>query len=282
MMDRSMITATNTMSGLQKQIDTIGNNMANLDTTGYKRRNTSFSELLTQEFQNQPDLAKEVGRNTPNGIRGGVGATLGQTFLNMAQGSIKSTDRMLDIAFTNDSQFLKIMVEENGNRTSRLTRDGALYLSPHGSGKSILVTSEGNPILDENNQTIEINDQFKEIKIADNGIMTVTGNNGKQTGTYNLQVVQVKRPQMLLAKGNNQFELPTNLGQLNLTEADVITPLNGNLRNTIAIKQSALEQSNVDLSKEMSDLLLAQRSYEFNAKSISIADQMLGLINGVR
>lgn len=265
-MDRSMIIASNTMSGLQKQMDTIGNNIANLDTTGYKRRTASFNSLLYQEFQKQ-------NPSNERAIHQGVGANIGQISINMSQGSIKSTDRMLDVAFTKEGQFLTVLVEDNGNFVPRLTRDGALYLSPLQQGQSILVTSEGYPVLDENNQQIIIEDGYKDIHIGEHGTMTVTANNGEKT-SYNLQVVQVMRPQMLVATGENQFEMPDS--------QDIAISLVGNARTEIRMKQYALEHSNVDLSTEMSNLLIAQRSYQFNAKSISIADQMLGLINGLR
>lgn len=277
-MNRSMINASNTMNQLQKQLDLISNNMANINTTGFKRREASFGSLLYQQFQNQSRLEEEVGRVTPNGIRQGVGAKLSQTQLNMSQGAIINADRPLDIALTKNDQFLKVMVDVNGVLVPRYTRDGAMYLSPleDNSGQSILVTAEGSPVLDENDNFIYIDDHFKDLTISDNGMIKVTQDNG-QTATYNLHVVQVKRPQVLLAKGNNQFELPQGVDQ-----ADILTDLNGNLREEIGIKQYALEGSNVDLSKEMSELLITQRSYQFNAKSISIADQMMGLVNGIR
>lgn len=277
-MNRSMINASNTMNQLQKQLDLISNNMANINTTSFKRREASFGSLLYQQFQNQSRLEEEVGRVTPNGIRQGVGAKLSQTQLNMSQGAIINADRPLDIALTKNDQFLKVMVDVNGVLVPRYTRDGAMYLSPleDNSGQSILVTAEGSPVLDENDNFIYIDDHFKDLTISDNGMIKVTQDNG-QTATYNLHVVQVKRPQVLLAKGNNQFELPQGVDQ-----ADILTALNGNLREEIGIKQYALEGSNVDLSKEMSELLITQRSYQFNAKSISIADQMMGLVNGIR
>src|SRR6478752_2233499 len=98
-MNTSMITATNTLSQLQKQLDIISNNLANLDTTGYKSRQASFTDLLVQQFNNQPDAGKEAGRLTPNGIRQGAGAKLNQVQMNMSQGSFKPTERDLDTAF---------------------------------------------------------------------------------------------------------------------------------------------------------------------------------------
>lgn len=279
---RSMITATNTMSQLQKQIDTIGHNLANVDTTGYKKRQVNFSELLSQQFNNQPVNAQEEGRLTPNGIRVGVGAKLGSTNMMMTQGAIKTTDRELDIAFTKENQFLQVLVDEDGIQVPRFTRDGALYLSPtnDGTNRVSLVTSGGNPVLDQDGEPIVFVDDIKEIQISANGELSVVPEAGAPQ-LFTLSVVQINKPQLLQAVGQNQFALP-DLAALNIAEEDVFVALQGDLREQVSIQQRALEQSNVDLSTEMSDLMLTQRSYQFNAKSISISDQMMGLVNGIR
>ncbi|WP_042341965.1 flagellar hook-basal body protein [Bacillus timonensis] len=277
-----MITATNTMSQLQKQLDIIGNNLANIDTTGYKKRQVNFSELLSQQFDNQPVSDQEQGRVTPNGIRAGVGAKLGSTHMMMTQGAIKTTDRELDIAFTKENQFLQILVDENGVQVPRFTRDGALYLSPvnDGTNQVSLVTSNGNPVLDQDGEPIVFVDNFKEIQISANGGLTVVPREGMPQ-TFNLSVVEVKKPQLLQAVGQNQFGLP-DLAELGINTDDVFVSLEGDLRGEVSIQQRALEQSNVDMATEMSNLMLTQRSYQFNAKSISLSDQMMGLVNGIR
>jgi flagellar basal-body rod protein FlgG len=277
-MNRSMITATNTMNQLQKQMDTIGHNMANVSTTGYKKREVNFSELLYQQFNNQPTQGNGVGRLTPDGIRLGVGARLGHTNALLSVGSIVATERPLDIALTKEGQFLQVQVEENGEQFTRYTRDGSLYLSPlgEGSGLVMLVTSEGHPVLDQNGESIVFEDNAENISISSTGQVSVTTGTG--TEVFDLGVVQMNRPQLLEAKGNNLFALP-NLENLNITIDDVLTIVAG---DQIGIQQGSLEQSNVDLSTEMTELLVTQRSYQFNAKTISIADQMMGLVNGIR
>ncbi len=279
---RSMITATNTMSQLQKQLDTIGHNLANTDTTGYKKRQVNFSELLTQQFNNQPVAAQEEGRLTTNGVRVGVGAKIGSTNMMMSQGAIKKTDRELDIAFTKENQFLQIVADENGVQVPRFTRDGSLYLSPvnDGTNRVALVTSDGNPVLDQDGEPIAFVDRFKEIQISANGEITVIPEAGAPQ-RFNLSVVEVQKPQLLQAVGQNQFALP-DLAELGIAADDVFVSLQGALREQVSMQQGALEQSNVNLTTEMSDLLLTQRSYQFNAKSISISDQMMGLVNGLR
>jgi len=272
-----MITASNTMAQLQKQLDIISNNVANIQTHGYKRREATFSDLMAQHVQNMGRPNAEVGRLTPNGIRLGVGAKLGQAKMVLTQGNVVSTDRMLDFAINSENQFFKVLTE-NG---VQFTRNGAFYLSPVGDNQTLLVNSDGLPILDENNNQIVFNGPLKEISLSDEGQLVFTPDEGPQQ-TFAIGMIAVQKPQFLEQKGNNLLGLPENFNQLNVLEADVYTELVGALRTEINIQQGSLEQSNVDLSKEMTDLLNTQRSYQFQARSITLADQMLGLINGIR
>lgn len=278
-----MFTATNTLSQLQKQMDMISNNLANVDTAGYKRREASFTDLLVQEYRNQPNNALEPqNRLTPFNIRQGNGARLGQIQMNLTQGNIKTTDRPLDTAFTAEGQFYRAMVQnEDGSSAMRLTRNGALYLSPLSDNESMLVNSDGHAILDENNQPITITGNVKKFNINQSGLLTAEMYNGTSQ-EVNLGVVLINKPQFLEQKGANLLGLPDNLAELGVTEEEVMTNLTGPLRNQIAIQQGVLEQSNVDMSKEMTDLINVQRSYQFHSKSITLADQMLGLVNGIR
>lgn len=282
-MNRTMFTATNTLSQLQKQMDMISNNLANIDTAGYKRREASFTDLLVQEYRNQPNNALEPqNRMTPFNIRQGNGARLGQIQMNLTQGNIKTTDRPLDTAFTADGQFYRAMVQnEDGSSAMRLTRNGALYLSPLSDNESMLVNSDGHAILDENNQPITITGNVKNFNINKSGLLTAEMYNGTSQ-EVNLGVVLINKPQFLEQKGANLLGLPDNLAELGITEEEVMMNLTGPLRNQIAIQQGVLEQSNVDMSKEMTDLINVQRSYQFHSKSITLADQMLGLVNGIR
>jgi flagellar basal-body rod protein FlgG len=280
-MSRTMLTATNTLSQLQKQMDVVSHNIANVDTTGYKKQSATFTDLLVQQFQNQPDVASEIGRLTPNGIRQGSGAKLAQIMTVMTQGGLKSTERELDAAFTKEGQVFRISVQTETGMDVQYTRDGSFYLTPVSTNELMLVTSNGNPVLDENNDLIVINGQAKEYKIDPNGSMIVSMANGNMQ-SFNLGVSLVNKPQFLELKGNNLLGLPENIADLNVGIDEIITELNGQDRDQISIEQGSLEQSNVDLSKEMTDLIQVQRSYQFQTRSINMADQMMGLINGIR
>ena len=275
-MNRMMITSAVTMGQLQKKLDTIGHNMANLNTTGYKRREANFQDLLYQQFETQPKEEEEVGRRSPNGVRQGTGAKLAETRLRLEQGSIKETGRDLDIAIMDESQFFQVMIEnENGNQETQFTRDGAFYLSEI-DNELTLVTKNGNPVQGINGR-ITIPQDFQDIHIKETGEIDVTYNDGYTETIAELDLVEILRPDLLQSVGENRYRFP-DVEELGVTQEvfRVLEP------GEAKLKQRALEQSNVDLSKEMTDMMLTQRLYQFHAKSISIADQMAGLVGDLK
>lgn len=277
-MNTSMITAVNTLSQLQKQMDIISNNLANLDTSGYKSRQAVFNDLLVQQFNNQPNAQGEVNRLTPDGIRQGAGARLGQVQMNSKQGSLKSTERDLDVAFQKEGQYFKVLVQDDNASTIQYTRNGAFYLSPVSENETMLVTSDGNPVLDENNNPIIVAGDASKFEIGESGQMNVTRTNGT-VQSFNLGVIQMNKPQFFEQKGGNLLGLPETAGNV---PGDIFTELTGPQRSQISIREKTLEQSNVDMSKEMTDLLQVQRSYQFQSRAVTLADQMMGLVNGIR
>lgn len=280
-MSRIMYTASNTMTQLQQQIDVIGNNLANSDTNGYKRGEASFSELLNQHLDNQPNAVNEIGRLTPLGIRQGNGARIGQIQNIFTQGSLRTTSRDLDIALTKPNLMFMVGVADDNATVVRYTRDGAFYLSPINNNQTMLVTAEGNSVLDENGNPIVITGSINEISVSEEGVLTAaTEGNGNQS--FNLGIVSVQKPQFLEKIGGNLFGLPANMNELGVAEGEILTELTGAGRTEIAMKQGMLESSNVDMGKEMTDLIMTQRLYQFQSRSISIGDQMLGLVNTIR
>ncbi len=277
-MNQSMITASVTMGQLQRQLDTISNNVANVNTTGFKRRDVQFQDLLFQQLNNQTVASQEVGRNTPLGLRTGTGARVSQTALRMEQGAIMQTGRPLDLALA-DKNLLFEVVSADGNR--QFTRDGAFYFTPNPNNDNevYLVTGDGRYVMSETGQAITIPSRHESLLITDTGQIRVTTKNANnqdvEQEVARLQIVQITKPQLLQNIGDNYFAFP-NLEGLGLTYQDVLDAVPGKL------VQGALEGSNVDLGKELSELILTQRAYQFNTRSISIADQMMGLVNNIR
>ncbi|WP_163969527.1 flagellar hook-basal body protein [Oceanobacillus halotolerans] len=276
-MSRSMIQAAVTMNQLQQKLDVIGNNMANSQTTGYKTREAEFSSLLFQQMNNMRDPQNAEGRLTPDGIRVGSGARLGAINSNLTQGALTETERPLDTALLGKNQLYQIQVTENDVTETRYTRDGAFFLSPiNGNQDVMLTTKDGHPVLGDNGP-ITFADGFDEIKIQPNGEIVVSRGNAEET-VGNLATVEAVRPRVLEATGDNHFRMP-DLAALGYNLADIIQPT---AANESVLKSGALEASNVDISKQMTDLINTQRSYQFNARSISMGDEMQGLINQLR
>lgn len=277
---RTLITATNTMSQLQSQIDIIGNNLSNTGTHGYKAKDAKFQELLYQQYNN--DKLDKVERDSPIGIRYGVGAALAQTQMNWKQGSLQSTDRNLDFAFQEPKQYFNVLMPdgENGQQTA-YTRQGAFYVSPMENGQLMLVNGDGYPVANASGQAITIPDGVTDFSINETGILTATYPDGT-IQQRELAVSVLQKPNAMEQLSGTYIAMPNNLEELRLNAEDIMTDLQGANREEIAMANGMLELSNVDTSKEMTDLMTAQRSYQFNARSITIADQMMGLINGIR
>lgn len=274
-MSRAMIQAAVTMNQLQQKLDVIGNNMANSQTTGYKSRQAEFSSLLTQQINNM-SRGDAAARLTPEGVRVGSGARLGQVNSNLAVGTISETGRALDVALQGKNHLFQIQVNENGVTDQQYTRDGAFYLQPlENSNNVMLVTKDGHPVLGDNGPIV-LQDGFDDINIQSDGSILVS--RGEQTEwAGRLSIVEAVYPELLEAAGENAFRL-SNLDELGYTLGNVMNQVNGDNM----VKGGALEHSNVDMSKEMTDLLMTQRSYQFNARTLSMGDQMAGLINQLR
>ncbi|PPA69578.1 flagellar hook-basal body protein [Jeotgalibacillus proteolyticus] len=278
-MIRTMVTATNTMGQLQKQLDLISNNIANSSTTGYKESTATFSSMLAQEAQNQ--RGDSANRLTPPGLRLGNGAKIAQTQLVSAQGSLQRTDRPLDFAFNNENLFFKVLVQDaEGGQKQNFTRNGAFYFTPVNDQEVMLVDGQGNAILNQNNETIVLDGPVDDIRHVGNGRIAMNANGTEQQ--VELGVVNIQRPQLMERVSSIYFGIPENAEELGIDPAEAVVQMEGGLRLNVGLEQGALEQSNVDLSKSFTDLIQVQRNYQFQSRAISISDQMSGLVNGMR
>ncbi|MFC0561047.1 flagellar hook-basal body protein [Halalkalibacter alkalisediminis] len=278
-MNTSMIAASVAMGQLQRKLDTISHNIANTNTTGFKRREATFSDLLFQQVNNQSKSQYEGGRLTPNGLRVGAGAKIAQTALRLEQGPLMTTDRELDFAITEKNHFFRIQTLENGNPAERLTRDGAFYLTedPDNPQQLTIVTSNGDFVLNNAGNRINLPLHFQSISLSGAGQLLVTQTDGTQQNVGEFGLTRVLKPQLLDAIGDNLYRLP-DFAALGIAAADVFE--NVAVGNRIA--QGALEGSNVDLGREMNELIMTQRLYQFNSRAISMSDEMSGLVNGLR
>lgn len=259
------------MGQLQKRLDTIANNLANSDTAGYKKRQAKFSDLLYQQIQNQPNA--EPTKTTPAGIRVGSGARITATTQVLTQGPIKATDRSLDLALLAENLLFEIQ-GNNGETPTQYTRSGAFYLSPlpNDSGLS-LVTADGRSVMGYNGPIV-LPPDTKSIEIDDQGVVQAVLADGTRAGVDSLKIVTALKPQFLLSTGDNTLQVDPEMN------ADLI--VGAYAPQGPVVQQGALEQSNVDVGQEMVQLLETQRAFQLNAKSISYANDMMGIVNSIR
>src|SRR5690606_17194234 len=148
---RNSTIAAVTMGQLQKRLDLISHNIANVNTTGYKAKTANFSSLLVQHIDNLSNGDEGAPRLTPDGIRQGNGARLAHSNIDMSKGTVVRTDRALDVALTGDHHFFQVQVTENGETETQFTRAGNFYLQPiNNNEQMMLVTSEGHPVIGTN------------------------------------------------------------------------------------------------------------------------------------
>ena len=279
-MNIQMNSAATSMRELQKKVDTIANNIANVNTTGYKRSEANFADALVQSFEKQAGAQNEIGRSTPNGIRVGAGVTISQTALRTDQGSITKTDRPLDFMIQGEAGFFRVASEGN----TLYTKDGAFQLQPTQNGNQVnLVTANGDAVLGSNNTPITFDGDYENIAVNANGTMEVSYKDAaKQPDNFQLSVAQISRPDLLQKTGGNLYQLPgTEAAQVANGTLQVLNLAEGN-DGAIKINQGSLEMSNVDLANEMTELIATQRLIQSQSKAISFADDMRGLVNTIR
>lgn len=288
-MNHSMINSLVSMQGLQQKLDIIANNMANLNTTGFKRKEASFHDVLTTTM-NQPDAFQQAGRLSPLGLTQGWGAKISQIQTLMAQGTLKATDRPTDLAIEGDALFEVAIpsLDANGQPVQQIawTRDGAFSLKalPNDPDNVYLTTQDGNLVLGTDDLPILIPNNYK-MQIGTDGAVTAYSDLPDQPPVEAgaLKLVQVVRPQLLQNNGDNLYTLP-----------DAIDPAAGDVLRVVAldganpetarvnVRQGFLEQSNVNVTEEITELMMTQRAFQLNAKALTSADTMMSLANSLR
>lgn len=277
-LNTSLYISSGALQAYQQKIDTSANNVANVNTTGFKRKEQSFSELLASQINNQDRLNQETGRLTPNGIRVGYGTRTGLTQLEMEQGQALETGNPFDFMI-NGKGFFQVAYPSDINDI-RYTRDGNFHLSPDRDNPELyhIVSANGGYLLDQNRSPIVLNHQY-EIKVDTTGQIFLKNKNGQDVQSpQRIGIVDIPNPHILRNEGNNEFAIEANVIPNGTNEANyemVMRP------NQVNLSSGFLEQSNVDLTKEMTDMMTSQRGFQMNARAVSYADQMLGIANGI-
>ncbi|QMV41733.1 flagellar hook-basal body protein [Cohnella cholangitidis] len=279
-MNNSMITASVSMGALQQKLDMLADNFSNSNTVGYKRKTAVFEDILTslnphlEEF-NQP------GRRTPLGFTQGWGARLTSIQTDMSQGVLQQTGNMTDVAIEGNGLF---EVRTNGdiNGARAFTRHGPFQLMPDANGDRILVTNSGQQVVGETGageDFIRVPAGYN-LTIALDGTLTGVGAEGTAPiDLGRLKLVEVTNSELLQAVADNLYGVPENVDPANVVRDIALLP---NGESGIAVRQGFVEQSNVNMADEMTDLMIVQRAYQLSARALSSSEQMMGMTNNLR
>ena len=253
---RALYTAATGMAAQELNVQVISNNIANLRTTGFKKQRAAFQDLIYDHVRRVGAQASDQGTILPVGVDIGGGVKTVGTPRQMTQGTLSQTGNDLDIAIRGEG-FFKIQMPDG---TFQYTRDGTFQMDNTGR----VVNAQGNPV----QPTITIPQNASGLTVNAQGQVSVTLP-GTTTSTVIGQIGLTRfiNKGGLQPVGNNLFTDTPSSGppQDGLATAEGFGTIN----------QGSLEQANVDVVFEMSDLIAAQRAYEMNAKVITAADQML-------
>jgi len=257
---RAFSTSATGMAAQQMMVDVIANNLANINTTGFKRSQLNFQDLLYVQLE---EAGTEVvsGTISPSGLEMGSGVRAASTVKVFTIGELQGTSRPLDIAIIGDG-FLQVSMPDG---TTAYTRDGALQVNANGE----LVTTTGYSI----EPAISIPTGYASIDIGKDGGVNVTDSSGTVSVVGTIQLARFLNPSGLSSEGDNL---------LKETEASG-TPTAGNPGDSGfgTIQGSFLEKSNVQMVSELVNLITAQRAYETNSRAIRAADEMLRQANQI-
>ncbi len=259
---RALYTATTGMLGQQLFIDVTSNNISNVNTFGYRKERAEFADLFHQVIQYAGSSTSETTLS-PTGIEVGLGVRPTSVQKLFSQGNFKETEQNLDVAITGNG-FFQIELPDG---TIAYTRDGAFKRDDEGN----VVNSQGYLLV----PNITIPDDATQLNIGTDGTVTVLQGNATEVNQLGqIEIVNFINPAGLHALGDNLY-LNTN------ASGDPIVGTPG-LNGFGQLRQGFVETSNVKLVEEMTDLIVGQRAYEANSKSIQTADSMLQTVNQLK
>lgn len=260
---RALSIAATGMDAQQTRVETISNNLANMNTTAFAARRAEFADLHYQIVKSAGASSASTGELVPEGVQLGLGVRTATISLDMTQGTLKNTAGDLDLAIEGKGYFEITL--PSGERA--FTRDGAFKRSAEG----LIVNGEGFPVagditIPENARSITINAEGEVFAQFDGQAAS------QQIGTIGL--VTFTNEKGLEPLGGNLFRQTEASGEPLLGQAGQ--------DGRGFMRQGFLEESNVDVVQQIAELIEAQRGYELNSKVISAADQMMGATTQIR
>ncbi|HEY0901090.1 MAG TPA: flagellar basal-body rod protein FlgG [Micavibrio sp.] len=260
---RSLDIGATGMHAQQTNVDVISNNIANMTTSGHKRQRVDFKDLIYQNIQRPGAQSSDVGTVLPSGLQLGLGVRVNSVYRIHEQGPIQMTENPLDLAILGDG-FFQI---QRPDGTTAYTRSGVFQVNGDGE----IVTSQGYPL----EPNINVPDDAISVSINLSG--EVFAQLQGQTNMVNLGQIQTANfvnPAGLESVGDSLFLETEASGAPQVGSPDT--------ENFGAIRQGALESSNVNVVEEITQLITAQRAYEMNSKVIQTSDEMLQTVTQLR
>jgi len=257
----SLWTAATGMAAQSTNVDVIANNLANVNTTGFKRGRVTFQDLMYQQIRS-PGSQNGAGNELPNGTQVGLGVRTAGVSRIFEVGSMQNTANPLDMAIQGRG-FFEVQLPSGD---LAYTRAGSFSIDSLGQ----LVTQDGYPV----QPSITIPNDALSVTISPDGTVSAVQPGGITSNLGQIQLSDFSNPGGLTALGQSLFQESQGSG----------SPIAGTPgSNGIGtISQGSLEQSNVSAVEEMVNLIAAQRAYEMNSKAIQAADEMLQTVNNIR
>ncbi len=270
-MMRSLYTAATGMIAEQQNLDTISNNLANVNTTGYKVERAEFKSLLYQTLQTRTTTAN--GEEKPIGAQVGLGVRVASTTSMYTQGAITPSESATDFALDGDGFF----AVRGADGEVYYTRNGNFTWALDANGNTLLADAEGCPVLDTEGNAI-----YVPAGVSSESMVF------QQDGRIGYKTPEGNYIDLNQTFGIYQFSNPAGLNKISYSRLEQ-SPASGEpilegTNGTVASKvcQYYLEGSNVSVADEMVNMIIAQRAYEMNSKAITTADEMLQTANNLK
>ncbi|MBF7081956.1 flagellar basal-body rod protein FlgF [Desulfallas sp. Bu1-1] len=246
---RSLFSGVSGMRAHQMRMDVIGNNIANVNTTGFKSSRANFQDVIYQTLRG--------GGKSTNPVQIGTGSKIGSTSANFTPGALQNTNRTLDLAIQGNGLFI---LTDGTNKY--YTRDGAFFIDSTGQ----LVNADGLKVCGADGNTLpSLGTSINSISIDDQGRIYINGNTDPASAPQ-IGIATCPNYEGLSKKGNNLYEATVSSGTVTHT-----TATNAGCK----INSGYLEMSNVDLSDEFANMITTQRGFQANARVITVSDTLL-------
>ncbi|MNB64168.1 Flagellar basal-body rod protein FlgG [compost metagenome] len=262
---RSMYSGVSGMRGFQTKLDVIGNNIANVNTTGFKSSRVMFKDIMSQTTSGV-SAPTDGGAGGVNAKQIGLGVSIGSIDTLHLAGSAQTTNNPTDLRIDGDGFFLVKLNDDQ--ETPFLTRAGDFHVDASRN----LVNSDGLHVVDSSGEAIVLGDDVTAFSISNDGTILQTMSDGTTTTGAQIGIGKVSNPGGLEKIGGNLYRMTMNANAEGALEP---TTANNTESGTGAIVAGQLEMSNVDLTGEFTEMIVAQRGFQANSRIITTSDEVL-------